>query len=38
MSDSAEITKAALLHSAVGVLYIGLGVPLLLGRVRPNSW
>jgi uncharacterized membrane protein len=33
-----EITKATLLFSLVGVLYIGLGIPLLLGRVRPNSW
>jgi uncharacterized membrane protein len=33
-----EITKAALLFSLVGVLYIGLGIPLLRGRVRPNAW
>lgn len=33
-----EITKAALLFSLVGVLYIGLGIPLLRGRVPPNSW
>jgi uncharacterized membrane protein len=33
-----EITKATLLFSLVGVLYIGLGIPLLRGRVRPNYW
>ena len=33
-----EITKATLLFSSVGVLYFGLGVPLLRGRVRPNHW
>ena len=33
-----EITKATLLFSLVGVLFIGLGIPLLRGRVRPNSW
>jgi uncharacterized membrane protein len=33
-----EITKATLLFSLVGVLCIGLGIPLLRGRVRPNSW
>ena len=32
-----EITKATLLFSLVGVLYVGLGIPLLRGRVRPNS-
>ena len=33
-----EITKATLLFSLVGVLYVGLGVPLLRGRVRSNQW
>ena len=33
-----EIPKAALLFSLVGVLYIGLGLPLLRGLVPPNSW
>ena len=31
-------TYAALLFSIVGILYIGLGIPLLLGRIPPNSW
>jgi|SRR5687767_3558300 len=31
-----ENTFAALLFSMVGVLYIGLGIPLFLGRVPPN--
>jgi hypothetical protein len=31
-----ENTFAALIFSMVGVLYIGLGIPLLLGRVPPN--
>ena len=35
MSDN---TIAALGFSIVGLLYIGLGIPLLLGRVRPNSF
>jgi len=38
VNDTAEITRASLLFGAVGVLYIGIGIPLLLGRVRPNSW
>ena len=33
-----EVVTAALLFTAVGLLFIGLGVPLLRGRVRPNSW
>ena len=33
-----ENTFAALIFSMVGVLYIGLGIPLLLGRVPPNSF
>jgi uncharacterized membrane protein len=33
-----ENTFAALLFSMVGVLYIGLGIPLLLGRVPPNGF
>jgi uncharacterized membrane protein len=31
-------TYAALLFSIVGIIYIALGIPLLLGRVRPNAW
>jgi uncharacterized membrane protein len=31
-------TIAALLFVLVGILYIGLGIPLLLGRIRPNAW
>lgn len=31
-------TYAALLFSIVGIIYIGLGIPLLLGRIPPNSW
>lgn len=33
-----QAAKATLLFSLVGVLYIGLGIPLLRGRVPPNSW
>ena len=33
-----EVVTAALLFTAVGLLLAGLGVPLLCGRVRPNSW
>jgi uncharacterized membrane protein len=33
-----EITKATILFSLVGVLLIGLGIPLLSGRVPPNFW
>jgi uncharacterized membrane protein len=33
-----EVVAAALLFTAVGLLFVGLGVPLLRGRVRPNSW
>jgi uncharacterized membrane protein len=33
-----EITFAALLFSMVGVLYIGLGIPLLQGRIPPNRF
>lgn len=33
MSDN---TLAALLFTIVGVVYIGLGIPLLLGRIPPN--
>jgi hypothetical protein len=32
-----EVAKSTLLFSAVGVVYIGLGIPLLLDRVPPNS-
>ena len=31
-------TYAALLFSVVGIIYIGLGIPLLLGRIPPNGW
>ena len=33
-----EFVAASLLLTAVGLLFVGLGVPLLRGRVRPNSW
>lgn len=33
-----ELAKATIGFTAVGLLYIGLGIPLLLGRVKPNSW
>lgn len=33
-----DITRATLLFSLVGVLYVGLGLPLLRGRVAPNYW
>jgi uncharacterized membrane protein len=33
-----EITFAALLFLLVGVLYIGLGIPLLKGRIPPNRF
>jgi uncharacterized membrane protein len=33
-----EVVAAALLFTAVGLLFVGLGVPLLRGRVRPNPW
>jgi uncharacterized membrane protein len=33
-----ENTRAALLFSITGMVYIGIGIPLLLGRVPPNSW
>jgi uncharacterized membrane protein len=38
VTDLGDITRSTFLYSAVGVLWIGLGVPLLLARVRPNSW
>lgn len=31
-------TFAALLFVIVGVIYIGVGIPLLLGRIPPNAW
>jgi uncharacterized membrane protein len=31
-------TFAALLFAIVGIIYVGLGVPLLLGRIPPNAW
>jgi uncharacterized membrane protein len=33
-----QITFAALLFALVGVLYIGLGIPLLQGRIPPNRF
>ena len=33
-----EAVKLLLIFLAVGLLFAGLGVPLLLGRVRPNFW
>ena len=33
-----EITTAALIFTAAGVIFVCLGVPLFLGRVRPNWW
>jgi uncharacterized membrane protein len=33
-----EVVTAAIIFTAVGVLFIALGIPLLRGRVRPNSW
>ncbi len=33
-----ETAFATLLFTAVGVLFIALGIPLLLGRVAPNAW
>jgi len=33
-----QITLAALLFLLVGVLYIGLGIPLLRGRIPPNRY
>jgi uncharacterized membrane protein len=31
-------TFAALVFFIVGLVYIGVGIPLLLGRVPPNAW
>jgi uncharacterized membrane protein len=33
-----EVVTAGLIFTAAGVLFIALGIPLLRGRVRPNSW
>ena len=33
-----EVETAGLLFAAAGTLFIALGIPLLRGRVRPNSW
>ena len=33
-----EVVTAGLLFTAAGTLFIALGIPLLRGRVRPNSW
>lgn len=35
MSDT---TTASILFAAVGLLYTGLGIPLLRGKVKPNLW
>ena len=36
--DMDDNTYAALLFPIVGIIYIGLGIPLLLGRIPPNAW
>jgi uncharacterized membrane protein len=36
--QSDDNTLAALLFSIVGLIYIGVGIPLLLGRIPPNAW
>ena len=33
-----EVVTAGLFFTAVGVVFIALGIPLLRGRVRPNWW
>jgi len=33
-----DIVVASILFTAVGLVLVGFGVPLLRGRVRPNSW
>jgi uncharacterized membrane protein len=33
-----ELAKSAILFTAVGALFIGLGIPLLFDRVPPNFW
>lgn len=33
-----DVTTAALLFTAVGFIYIALGIPLFRGRVKPNYW
>lgn len=33
-----DATTAALLFTAVGFIYIALGIPLFRGHVRPNYW
>ena len=33
-----DVTTAALLFTAVGFIYIALGIPLFRGRVKPNAW
>lgn len=33
-----DVTTAALLFAAVGLLYIALGIPLFRGQVKPNAW
>ena len=37
-SQMNDVTTAALLFSAVGFIYIALGIPLFRGRVKPNAW
>ena len=38
INDMDDNTIAALLFVIVGVIYISLGIPLLLGRIPPNAW
>lgn len=33
-----DIITASILFAGVGLLYIAIGIPLLRGRVKPNSW
>ena len=33
-----DVTTASLLFAVVGLLFIALGIPLLRGQVKPNSW
>ena len=38
MNDANAMTLLFAIFTAVGVLFIGLGWPLLQGRVPPNHW
>jgi len=33
-----DLVSAGLIFTAVGIVYIALGIPLFRGRVRPNWW